>query len=160
MVLPDTDPNGNLVRIFRYVRERNSWDDLTSRVFPNRPDFPAAGQRMGFAFRPLLRADGTPLEEFSGEFFFLYLFDRVGSLWISNVVNRANPPHASLLFDRGTRAGTLGSNETRFSPGFGFDLFADEHLTLIVRDAQHETCSRKIRPKLKAARQVWFLNWA
>lgn len=115
------------IRIYYYDAAIKQWHDRTNAVFPTRPTGEVE-QRMGFAFRPLLDANGRTLHPLKGEFTLIYGARNeggVGTIWISDVVDQARPPQQALTFPR-SLAGRFGHawyGIATQNQG-GFDLFA------------------------------------
>lgn len=88
------------IRIYTHDREANLWRDMTSVIFGTRPTG-LIHTRMGFAYHPILLANGRPLHPLKGEFTLVYGADNEGevaSIWISDIVDINHPPHLHLRF--------------------------------------------------------------
>jgi hypothetical protein len=119
------------ISIYRYDPAATRWRDMTASVFPVRPSG-EVDVRIGFAYRPLVDADGKPLDPLKGEFTLAYGARNeggVGSIWISDVVEPTRPPDQALSFPQ-SLAGRVGHPWYGVDLGYrgGVDLFSDPGL--------------------------------
>jgi Ricin-type beta-trefoil lectin domain-like len=120
----------DLLRIYDYDAAADVWRDQTANAFRWRPQ-ERVSRRAGFAYRPLLDADGRVLDPLTGEFTIISAetggaSDGLARIYISEVTTEARPPDRNLEF-RSAMAGRLGNPYYRTVESVlgGIDLYTD-----------------------------------